>query len=263
MLTHRMMAGSAGIFGAFPDKLDGVDFFDGTPAKGMIVFKTAGTYSITPSEAGNVEVLVVGGGGGGDASGSGAGAGGMRYNGSLAVSTVATGIIVGAGGTAIASYPTNGDNGDDSSFGDLEATGGGGAGYGASSSIIISGSGQNGGSGGGAGKQTGSAGQGEKGLGNVPATDPVQGYDGSKPAVKSNPGAGGGAGGAASNTTGGIGAEYFGFIYAYGGNALSNTGVVNNSGNGGNAGTLGSSGIVIVRWGGYSSNYNPTTDAVT
>ena len=257
-------------------------FYDGNAEVGMLVYKTAGTYSLTPLKAGNVEVLVVAGGGGrkntGSGGSAGGGAGGVLYDDEYAVTTVAITITVGAGKQLA--------NGDNSVFSTLTAVGGGMAG--ALSDI----DGANGGSGGGGYVISVIPGTGTAGP-------PRQGYNGGIGndgfGSTYNSGGGGGAGAAGGSTTtagvggaGGAGLQYFGQFYggggggfAYttggaggssiggkggtnassvGGNGLANTG---SGGGGGITHGTGGSGIVIVRWGGYSKNYNPTTDAVS
>ena len=68
-------------------------------------FTSSGTFS--PTGAGNVEVLVVGGGGGSGVSyGAGGGGGGLTYNSSYAVTAGAVTVTVGTGGSS----STNGSN---------------------------------------------------------------------------------------------------------------------------------------------------------
>ena len=269
----RMASGSAGyaLFGDDPASLDGVDFFHGTPEIGMIVFKTAGTYSITPSEAGNVEVLVVAGGGAtfdvnaGSAYTSGAGGGGIEYDDTYTITEdEAITVKVGAGGVRSSSATVTAGGG--SQFGIL--TPGGGlkttdtTGAASGSPQSNAGGARNttgGGSGGGAG-EAGSAGPGTTSGANGAAGLEYFGF-----------GYGGaGAGGGYNAAPGGVGQDG-------GGNGASNgnvgTAPIPNSGGGGGGagptaaksclGSSGAKGIVIVRWGGYSKNYNATTNAVT
>ncbi len=285
---------ASAVFGPSPAFLSGVDFFDGTPEKGMIVFKTVGTYSIEPAEIGNVEVLVVAGGGG--ASRGGGGAGGYLYNGALIFPMESLTVKVGAGGAGGAPNSFGGDGGS-SQFYTMTAVGGGG---GADTNNATAG--RTGGSGGGGGYNSGSGGVGTVGP-------PRQGYNGgigySVIAVPYCGGGGGGASaaGAVGNSVnggkGGDGVNYFGFYYAGGGggswtiaptgspasgglggggsagdrgwNSPGIPGYPNTGGGGGGwhyqdaasmSGGSGGKGIVIVRWGGYSKNYNPTTNAV-
>ncbi len=113
------------IFGADPASLDGVDFFDGTPEQGMIVFKTPGDYEITPGVEEEVEVLVVGGGGAGGVSGGrGGGGDGLEFFGFWYAGG-------GAGGHSLADpgSPGLGGGGAHGQSG-IDNTGGGGGGHG-------------------------------------------------------------------------------------------------------------------------------------
>ncbi len=282
-------------FGSNPASLDGVGFFDGTAEKGMIVFKTPGTYSITPEQGGSVEVLVVGGGGGGGSYG-GAGAGGLILENNFLLTSMATTVTVGVGGVPNnAASPRYGSQGGNSVFSSLIAIGGGGGG-------AFNASGGAGGSGGGVGGANNASYSG--GI-----AEDEQGNAGGSLIWSSGTWFGGGgggftaAGGDSTQTNGGVGgdgsltANTFGFRYAGGGGGATNGaspavggaggaggggnggtrdqagggGVANTGGGGGGAGWSGSeprnggvggAGIVIVRWGGYNKNYNPATDAV-
>ncbi|MEI7903005.1 MAG: glycine-rich domain-containing protein, partial [bacterium] len=237
-------------------------------------FTSSGTF--TPGAAGNVEVLVVGGGGGGGSNGGGGGgAGGVQYNSSFGVTAQAYSVTVGGGGSKAATANVRGDNGTNSVFNTITATGGGGG-----ASRDGGGAPSTGGSGGAGANAVnlnsaartgaaGTAGQGNTG-GNGPATDLGASGGG---------GGGGGAGavgtaGAANGGNGGVGVAYSisgsSVYYAGGGrggvtvngSAGSNgtgggTGVDRdaNSGGGGGGGNAGGgtggnggSGIVIVRY---------------
>ena len=150
------------------------------------------TDTFTPTcagQKGKVQVLVVAGGGGGGASGGGGGAGGLIFNNSVTVNTnTDVHVVAGVGGTgANLGGQNNGNDGGNSSFGTIVATGGGYGGGGAQD-------GGDGGSGGGAGRDStsyndlssGVAGQGNAGGGS---------YDNSASAG----GGGGGAGSAGGN----------------------------------------------------------------
>jgi hypothetical protein len=164
-------------------------------------FTTVGTSSFIPltNVISNVEVMVVAGGGGGASlDGAGGGAGGLIYSSSFLITPgAAIQVIVGAGG--VTSNP--GQNGQNSLFGSITATGGGGGG---TNSV----NGQNGGSGGGGGHSSNS---GSGILG--------QGFDGGGSPGFFVGGGGGGAGqkgGDRINTTtgghGGSGSYYPQFI---------------------------------------------------
>ncbi|MBT3192426.1 MAG: hypothetical protein HN341_07710 [Verrucomicrobia bacterium] len=113
-------------------------------ADGYIIHTFTSDGTLTVTDGGGVEYLVVGGGGsGGSGFGGGGGAGGM-LTGTATVGVNTFTIVVGNGGTAVAG--TVGNDGSDSSFGPHTATGGGGGG-----NYSIAGS--TGGSGGGGGGQ--------------------------------------------------------------------------------------------------------------
>ncbi len=279
------------LFGDEPGSLEGVGFYDGTPEVGMIVFKTPGTYSITPTMTADAEVLVVaGGGGGGGGRGGGGGAGGTLYYESFELTKVEMSVIVGAGGSG-GGTNNAGQPGFLSSFSSISANGGGG---GRSYRGEVDPNGGSGGGGAAAHDAPYSAGgTGVLGQGN-------DGGSGAQHNLYGTGGGGGGAGAVGSNApsiyvggNGGVGLTKFGYNYAGGGGGGAESGYtsglgvygggngsthigslgVSNSGGGGGgggrtrgvgdyAGGTGGSGIVIVRWGGYSKNYNPTTDAV-
>ena len=92
-------------------------------------FTTVGAHTFTPAFTGTVQVLVVAGGGGGAGShGGGGGGGGVVYSGAVSV-TSGTGIAVTVGdGGVTRPYGTFADNGGNSAFGGITATGGGGGG---------------------------------------------------------------------------------------------------------------------------------------
>ncbi len=264
-----------------PGSLEGVDFYDGNAIQGMVVFKTPGTYSITPKADDYVEVLVVaGGGGGGTNAGAGGGAGGLKYENEVPITTIGISVVVGSRGGAGANggIPNagrfDGGKGGNSQFGAHVTIGGGGGSAGGYEGR----SGHSGGSGGGGAAYhtvSGSGGSGTSGQGN-------SGGSASSNTMHFRNAGGGGAGGAGisigsgaadAGTIGGHGKQYFGFYYAGGGSGhfatttanggtLAGQSATSNTGAGGGSGSFGGSGIVIVRWGGYSKNYNPTTNAV-
>ncbi|MFA7121387.1 MAG: DUF2341 domain-containing protein, partial [Bacilli bacterium] len=184
------------------------------PAVLPTVYTETGSHTYTvPAGVSSVAVLIVGGGGGGagrDVSGGG-GAGGLIFRPGYTVTPGSTLTVdVGAGGAGGVDYAatpipnSSGENGGNSTFGDLTALGGGGGGYYLASGI-------SGGSGGGAGRE---------GIPNVggSALQP-----GSESGGYGNPG-GRGSGGAGTSDAGGGG----------GGAGMPGTnGVVNKGGNGG------------------------------
>jgi hypothetical protein len=244
-------------------------------------FTSSGTLSVTQS--GSVEVLVVAGGasGGGSTAGGG-GAGGLIYDNSYYVNAGQTiTVTVGAGGAGVGST-TVGNDGNNSVFGDITATGGGGGGMTNGSGGAV---GRNGGSGGGGAHYV------YMNYGTPGTGIPGQGYDGGNGSTGNQDtfpgGGGGGAGGKGGDATtsksgnGGIGQPYglTGTTVYYagggGGGSLSNggdgglgggaagtsngtagaTATVNTGGGGGGgwfygggSGGAGGSGLIIVRY---------------
>lgn len=94
------------------------------------MFTAVGTSTFTPAFTGTVEVLVIGGGAsGGGHLGAGGGAGGMIYNRSFPVTAgVGISVTVGDGGGRTAAYAQSSNNGANTVFGAITATGGGGGG---------------------------------------------------------------------------------------------------------------------------------------
>ena len=184
-------------------------------------FTSSGTLNVTGS--GNVQVLVIAGGGGGGMDISGGG--GYQYNASYAVTTGNYTVTIGTGGTGeISSGASKGDDGTNSVFGTITATGGGGGGSGGNRN------GANGGSGGGGADN---AGQGLGGTGS-------QGSNGGNAEVDGSSGGGGGGG----NTAVGMNAS--GDNGGNGGagtsNSISGSAVVYAGGGGGSARTSASTG---------------------
>jgi hypothetical protein len=278
----RMSAGDEGvaIFGDNPASLDGVDFFGGTPKAGILVWKTPGTFNITPAVEGLLDSVlrVAGGGAGGKAYstasstniGGGGGAGGTRLDTDVLVETSEYTLVVGGKGVKVTgnnrNYATDAGN---TTFTGLSSTTGGGAGgVGASSNF----DGKAGGSGGGGGAFTGFSNYGSGGNGTS-----GEGNNGASATSAPRGGGGGGKGSAGDGATGGSGESYFGFTYAVGGNARSDNGggtdatVPGSGGEGGrssganlaNSGN-GADGIIIVSWGGFmdGKTYNPLTDDI-
>ena len=265
-LLRASGGGLTGIFGSNPGALDGVDFYDGTPAAGMIVFKTPGTYSVTPSEEGTVDKIFLAGAGGGGGRGGGGG-GYTQENSNVALSTIAYAVVVGAKGVG-GSSAAAGTDGGYSRFGpDSTYQGNGGIG----SKPDASNNGGAGGSGGGAlnhsttniqghGGTDGSNGISSLGTGGTGqgTTTTFAGYKysggggGGNIGGSNGPGNGGadGGGNGAQSTNQGEDDD----ITAGGGGCESNT--ASYAGDGGQ-------GIVVITWGGYSQNYNPVTDVVS
>ena len=151
------------------------------------VFTTNGTLAVTGII--NATVLVVAGGGQGSYRGGGGGAGGLIYNDNYNA-TGNINVVVGQGGSGSTGAP--GNNGTDSIFGTLVATGGGGGGK-EDTGV----SGLPGGSGGGAAmSSTVIAYGGQAVLGGA------QGKSGGTSAVSGSPYLGSGGGGYATNGTG-------------------------------------------------------------
>lgn len=235
-------------------------------------FTSSGTFQITAG-SGTVESLVVAGGGsGGNSSAAGGGAGGLIYT--TPGATYGAGsytVTVGAGGAGVGPA-TNGNDGGNSVFDTITATGGGGGGNNAVA-------GNNGGSGGGGGGTsggqvggTGVAGQGFAGGTGVDVTNSSGGGGGGCGSVGGNaaPAVGGNGGTGCSNSitgsavfyaSGGGGSNSMstqGTASAGGGangaasaanNATANTGG-GGGGRGDGAGTSGAggSGVVILRY---------------
>jgi len=231
-----------------------------------------------------VEYLVVaGGGGGGTNRGGGAGAGGLLQASGFAVSAgTALTVTVGAGGAANASSPY-GQNGNDSVFSSITATGGG---AGANNVSTGGEAGSNGGSGGGTRQEANTPGTGVSGQGNAGGIGSASGGGasggggaGASPASLAGSsstlggvggtglcstitgqrvfyaGGGGGGGYSADGGIGGAGGGGAGSLFsATGANAT--PGTANTGGGGGGArdgagtysGGQGGSGIVIIRY---------------
>lgn len=158
------------------------------------VFTESGSFEV-PNDVSSIDAVLVvagGGAGGGSAGSGGGGGGGVLFEEDYSVTPGASvSVVVGSGGTAVTGE--RGNPGGNSSFGDLEATGGGGGGAAGSDSA----SGGDGGSGGGAGWSAGLPlpGSGVEGQGN----DGGNSAAGSGGAFGNCGGGGGGAGGAGEN----------------------------------------------------------------
>jgi len=246
----------------------------------VVSFTTVETTSWTaPSGLSSVNYLVIGGGGsGGGGVNSGGGGAGGYLSGSLSVSGGTSYTVTLGGGGSSVSATNQGNNGSDSVFASITATGGGGGGdYG---SVGSSGGSGGGGSGGNSGQFSG--GSGTSGQGNS------GGYGSHVSGNGGSGGGGGGAGGAGGDThsgsrtysnpgNGGVGlsnsitgssVDYAGggggsgmdnpSTASHGGGAGSGTGTAGtaNTGGGGGGGDsssgAGGSGIVILQWDAYS-----------
>jgi len=176
------------------------------------VYQFTGDGSITFSEAGVVDLLVLGGGSGGgfggsDNAGGGGGAGSyVRLDKSFVTAGTAT-VTVGAGG---AGQPDNSPAvfGGASNFGSIEAMRGGAGGHeGALAQIVFNGSGKFGGSGGGGHSST--QGEAMEQGGSMPSTGNNGGAGNDSATAANNSGGGGGGAGAAgvagTNSAGGDG----------------------------------------------------------
>ena len=216
---------------------------------------------------GNVEYLVVGGGASGGGcdnnngfNSAGGGAGGYLINTGHAVTAKTYSITVGAGGAASAG---KGNNGTDSIFDTITATGGGGGGEGIAGGTTSEANGADGGSGGGGGGTAGggtpTGGNGTVGQGN----DAQDGTDDNSGWASGGGGSGAtGGAAAAADSAGGVGtANSFSgsaVTYAAGGVGAPTTPAAGaaNTGDGGDGATkatiensmAGGSGIVIIRY---------------
>lgn len=227
-------------------------------------FTSSGTFTPTTAITG-VEYLVIAGGGSGGQDNSGAGsagggAGGYRSSvlgelsggNSFAESTLscASGVgltvTVGAGGAALTvGSNANGNNGTDSVFGSITATGGGGGARGRSANATV---GNNGGSGGGGGPSTISS-TGGSGTANQGFAGGIGGtYSGSSYGAGGGGGAGAIGGSSTSAGAGGVGgtgissAVTGSYVARAGGGSGSTFGASNTAGSTGGGGTGGSSG---------------------
>ena len=250
----------------------------------FITYSYTGDGSITFSDAGLVDVLVLSGGGGGgggsnaNQAGGGGGAGGFLRSPTVLVSAGTVTIDVGAGGAGGVTPAVNASSGEQSSFGAILATPRGGGGIGGTSALPIDGC-----SGGGAGNNAGPGNGVFPLIGNnggtffTSATTVLKasGGGGGQTAAGSNGAnsaggnggagassditgstlfyAGGGGGGARQGTAGSGGSSVGGNggLDAVGGNATANRG--SGGGGAGGSGTTnlaggnGSAGVVIVR----------------
>lgn len=207
-------------------------------------FTSSGTFSVTQvaSDPANAELdylIIAGGGSGGSNSGSGGGAGGRLYleNYTGITSTGDITVTVGAGGVQAPNYG-RGNNGADSVFNSITATGGGAGGGWINGSTHETAN--DGGSGGGSGNNA-TPGQGIDGQGNDGGT--ISGY---------SMGGGGGAGSAGSSSTAGVGVADSitgsSVTRAAGATGSGSGAGTANTGNGSSRDTAAGSGIVIIRY---------------
>jgi hypothetical protein len=182
-------------------------------------FTTVGADTLTVTQGGVVDVLLVGGGGQGCDVNLGGGAGGVLLVPSYTLSPGDYPAVVGAGGAY--TFPVV-NNGGDSTFGPFTAVGGS---YGLNNGPVRRG--------------------GSTGAGSTQAL-PVagQGYRGHN----GEPGGGGGAGGIGTAATEGPGVTVFGTMYGKGGHPSTVAAPSANTGNGGNKQSNGGSGVVVVRY---------------
>jgi hypothetical protein len=256
-----------------------VEFYSGTltDANLQTVTAAASTY--------NVEYLVIAGGGSGSIGGGGAGGYLTATGFSLTAGTSYT-ITVGAGGSAPANGTTVGNDGTNSVFSSITATGGGGGGAYTGTNF----NGRSGGSGGGAGSSSGTGnggtgGSGTSGQGNAggngvasgssgfggggganavgadgTSTTGGAGGDGTSSSITGTSVTRGGGGGGSGSTTRGAGGNGGG---GQGGQQSGNTAGSANTGGGGGAGwtniapSNGGKGVVILRI--PNANYSGTT----
>lgn len=204
-----------------------------------------------------VEVLVVAGGGaGGGRHAGGGGGGGILYNSAYSLNPgVAYTVTVGAGGSGFAlnsGYGGRGNNGGNSVFDTLTATGGGGGGGYSDGLATVTGA--NGGSGGGGAYATGLPG----GNGSAGSGTSGQGFGGGVGSQAWNGGGGGGAAGAGSNASGSIGGTGGpGRLFSISGTPTYYGGGGGGAGEGGGSTTNGGAGG-IGGGGAGNSTYNPT-----
>jgi hypothetical protein len=216
-------------------------------ADGYVYHSFLSDGNFVPTQSLSCDVLVVAGGGGsGYGANAGGGGAGGYLQGTMNLTATTYPVVIGNGGTT--SYPSEGlgGAGGNTTFNGATALGGG---AGSGNSNV---NGSNGGSGGGGGYNPptigtgGSATQGNSGgltgFGNAGGTGGT---------IRSGGGAGS-AGGDPNNGAFGAGKVWLnGVTYASGGNRLTSgpaTPAVPNSGRGGDQGSVGSSGIVIVRY---------------
>ena len=247
------------------------------------IFTEVGTNTFTVTRGGNVEVLVVAGGGGGgrgtsDNPGGGGGAGGLIITNLTLSSGASLDVVVGAGGAGGAQDNSGGENhidaenGQNSSFHGIVATGGGSGGRFGRDGTADGNAGGSGG-GGGAWYEAGTTNPGGTGTPSQ-GTNGGTGIAGDGNSASRRSGGGGGAGSSGStspaNGTGGGGAGIsLGItgttvVYARGGHGAAGGANVAGSpgmdgrGNGGNAARVGASdppasgrggsGIVVLRY---------------
>ena len=194
------------------------------------VFTNAGSATLTVSNGGFVDCLLVGGGGGGGGRnmGGGGGAGGLISSNRIILAEDVYAVTVGTGGAGGSGNGVRGSNGEDSIFGSITAAGGGGGG-----SWNTAADGLSGGSGGGAsgyGTAYGAAspaGQGNNG--GAGATYGAGGGGGASTAGGTGTAQNGGAGGT------GVASSLSGVevVYAGGGGGAAYQGTAGNGGLGG------------------------------
>lgn len=246
--ANNLVTGSSFELYGIKDADDGAEGYFGPAAQGgdevyttgdgykVHVFKSSGTLTVT--NPGEVEYLVVsGGGGGGSRIGGGGGAGGM-LSGSILVPRQSYTVMVGAGGAGSVSSVNKGISGSNSFLGLLKDTDGGGGG-GSSSDGKRDGDpgGSSGGSANGA-TGVGSAVSGQGNQGGVLLGEPSGGGGGGGKGSSGSPGGAFSSSGAIGGD-GGSGQEWNGITYAGGGGGgarQDNDAVIKSGGNGGSGG---------------------------
>jgi hypothetical protein len=216
-------------------------------ADGYVYHSFLSDGNFIPSQSLSCDVLVVAGGGGaGYGANAGGGGAGGYLQGTMNLTATTYPVVIGNGGTT--SYPSEGlgGGGGNTTFNGATALGGG---AGSGNSNV---NGSNGGSGGGGGYNPPSTGLGGSATqGNSGGLTGFGNAGGTGGTIRSGGGAGS-AGGDPNNGAFGAGKVWLnGVTYASGGNRLTSgpaTPAVPNSGRGGDQGSVGSSGIVIVRY---------------
>jgi VCBS repeat-containing protein len=193
--TVAVAAGTGGTITQVANASGGFDY--------VHTFTTTGASTfVAPTADINAQILVVGGGGAGGNSqysgGSGGGGAGALIYGSMAINRDSTyGVSVGAGGASQSSIGYIGNNGADSSFGSIVATGGGGGGAYRNFTGNLAQPGSNGGSGGGGSSGEGSSIGGIASASTVPTGFSIHDNNGGK-TLAGSPYYGAGGGGAGS-----------------------------------------------------------------
>jgi hypothetical protein len=231
---------------------------------GHKVHKFTADGTLTVTDGGLMEYLVVGGGGGGSTNGGGGGAGGFR-SGLLQVPAGSYSITVGGGGAGGASGADNiGAVGADSVFSSITSDGGGGGGKYNTGPTSANNGGSSGGGGGNAAAGTATSGQGNTGGAGGGSSRFVGGGGGGAGAVGAAGGTGGhpqaaGAGGAGLASD--IIIKGTDVTYAGGGGGKGDSDGAGGSGGGGAGGSTGTAGTANTGGGGGASSTSNTGGA--